>query len=603
LLVEMGYKNGSGITCRTQLVVPDRPEKESAELAEMARPIMEELFHALEALGGSYAVVLLDVMGMVRRFLGCGQAPLMLKEGSRCDWAISALEGAKPQWQPFHLDNICESEGDRLAGWSVTGHPVLDGDTLYGILCVMTHSKDAAWIPPVLALSARTLGERWSQYMKSQLILATLLESMPVATVTYNKDGTIQRANQAFAELCGIPKERLPLRHMSEFFSNQTSEDSGNWATGGKFRAVLTSKEGRLYQAFCISSISEDGANGAFVVALFPAGPEGERQNNRNRPKKSEQEAVAAISFSDIVGDSPEMQEVKRQARRAAGVEYNVLLLGKSGVGKEMIAQAIHTASRPNGPFVAINCGAITKELLGSELFGYEEGAFTGARRGGQIGKIVQANHGTLFLDEIGEMSLDMQVLLLRVLETSTVVPIGGLRARKVDVRVIAATNRDLLQNVISGKFRDDLYYRLNVIKITIPNLSTRQGDVTLLAKHFLAQIAQSHGLERIRISPEAMEALNAYRWPGNVRQLKNTLESAFTNAENAVITLDSLPATIRENINYCVPNKGILQESEKMTIEAVLQRHGGNVSKAATELGISRTTLYNKISRFGITL
>ena len=406
-----------------------------------------------------------------------------------------------------------------MDGWRGTGHPVLDGDTLYGILCVMTHSKDAAWIPPVLALSARTLGERWSQYMKSQLILATLLESMPVATVTYNKDGTIQRANQAFAELCGIPKERLPLRHMSEFFSNQTSEDSGNWATGGKFRAVLTSKEGRLYQAFCISSISEDGANGAFVVALFPAGPEGERQNNRNRPKKSEQEAVAAISFSDIVGDSPEMQEVKRQARRAAGVEYNVLLLGKSGVGKEMIAQAIHTASRPNGPFVAINCGAITKELLGSELFGYEEGAFTGARRGGQIGKIVQANHGTLFLDEIGEMSLDMQVLLLRVLETSTVVPIGGLRARKVDVRVIAATNRDLLQNVISGKFRDDLYYRLNVIKITIPNLSTRQGDVTLLAKHFLAQIAQSHGLERIRISPEAMEALNAYRLPGNVRQ------------------------------------------------------------------------------------
>ena len=191
----------------------------------------------------------------------------------------------------------------------------------------------------------------------------------------------------------------------------------------------------------------------------------------------------------------------------------------------------------------------------------------------------------------------------LRVLEEHTITRIGDDKVIQVDVRVIAATNRDLLQNVISGKFRDDLYYRLNVIKITIPNLSTRQGDVTLLAKHFLAQIAQSHGLERIRISPEAMEALNAYRWPGNVRQLKNTLESAFTNAENAVITLDSLPATIRENINYCVPNKGILQESEKMTIEAVLQRHGGNVSKAATELGISRTTLYNKISRFGITL
>ena len=596
----MGYKDGGKNACRIELISA-RGRKESEELAETAFPVMKDLFHALETIGESYAVLLFDMTGLVCRILGHGEVPL--KEGSRCNWVMSALGDSAPGWKPFHFSQVSKDKKEGIEGWDITGHPILHDSTLYGALCIMTHSVNTAWIPPVLALSAHALGERWGQHIESKLMLDTLLESMPVVAVAYRGDGTILRVNHAFAELCGVSEEQLQARNMSEFFSNQAAGDLGNWAAVCKTRTILNAKVGGLYQAFCIHLIPDGGGENTFVVTLFPENTGEERAGRRSKPSKPENGVAGGISFSDIIGNSPEMQEVKRMAQRAADVEYNVLLLGKSGVGKEMIAQAIHTASRPNGPFVPINCGAITKELLGSELFGYEEGAFTGARRGGQIGKIVQANHGTLFLDEIGEMSLDMQVLLLRVLETSTVVPIGGLRAHKVDVRIIAATNRDLLQNVISGKFRDDLYYRLNVIKITIPNLSTRQGDIALLAKHFLTQIARSHGLTTIQIEPEAMEALNAYRWPGNVRQLKNTLESAYTNAVDSVITLDSLPATIRENINYCVPNKGILQESEKMTIEAALQRHGGNVSKAATELGISRTTLYNKISRFGITL
>ena len=316
-------------------------------------------------------------------------------------------------------------------------------------------------------------------------------------------------------------------------------------------------------------------------------------------PTKSRQ--IKTVKLNAIIGESEEINHIREQAKKAARVNYNVLLLGRSGTGKELIAQAIHSMSRPNKPFVAINCGASNKELLRSELFGYEEGAFTGAKKGGQIGKIMQANNGTLFLDEIGEMPLDTQVLLLRFLESGSVNPVGSLSNYPVDVRIIAATNKDLLQDVINHKFRDDLYFRLNVIKIAIPPLSQRAEDIPLLTKYFLQEIAKEQAEEEIHITDEAVKILTQYYWPGNVRQLKNALEQAFCNSSSNLITEEVLPSSIRENINYCNFSEGNIKGMEKNAIENALRANGGNITKAAKSLGISRATLYNKIAKMQI--
>ena len=318
-------------------------------------------------------------------------------------------------------------------------------------------------------------------------------------------------------------------------------------------------------------------------------------------PAPAKAKPIKPVNLNAVIGESNEIKHIKLQAKKAARVNYNVLLLGRSGAGKELIAQAIHSMSRPNGPFVAINCGASNKDLLRSELFGYEEGAFTGAKKGGQIGKIMQANHGTLFLDEIGEMALDTQVLLLRFLESGQINPVGSLDTFPVDVRIIAATNKDLLQDVINHRFRDDLYFRLNVIKIAIPPLSQRADDIPLLVKHFLQEIAKEQAEEEIYITDEAVQILTEYYWPGNVRQLKNALEQAFCNSSSNVITEEMLPSSIRENINYCNHSEGNMKGMEKAAIENALRASDGNITKAAKVLGISRATLYNKIAKLQI--
>jgi Nif-specific regulatory protein len=310
---------------------------------------------------------------------------------------------------------------------------------------------------------------------------------------------------------------------------------------------------------------------------------------------------------SEIIGSSPVMQHVAREISRAAPSRATVLIRGESGVGKELVARAIHFSSpRRKGPFVCLNCAALSETLLESELFGHEKGAFTGATER-KSGKFENAHTGTLMLDEIGEMSPTIQAKFLRVLEGHPFERVGGSQAIKVDVRVIAATNRDLEKDVAEGRFRRDLYFRLHVLEIIVPSLRKRTDDVSDLALHFLQKYNIETGRKIRGYTPAAMEQMMKYRWPGNVRELKNVVERAVVLARRDVIdvedlALSNLVAVGDSSENLVVPNKFeplSLDDIEKRHILATLKATDWNKSQTAGLLGIERSTLDRKIRRY----
>ncbi len=319
-------------------------------------------------------------------------------------------------------------------------------------------------------------------------------------------------------------------------------------------------------------------------------------------------EAVKGLpNFEQMVGESEVMRKLFREMGRVADSETSVLITGESGTGKELVARALHDHSRrAEGPFVAINCAALPEPLLESELFGHAKGAFTDARVASK-GLILEADRGTLFLDEIGELPLTLQPKLLRVLEERTVRPVGGTREMAFDVRIVAATNRDLESAVDDGRFREDLYYRINVIQLTVPPLSARGSDVLLLAQHFLERFAKRSRKNVRGISPQVAERLLAYSWPGNVRELRNAIERAVALTRQEMLIVDDLPEKIRGYRRSQLTVAGD-NPTELLSLEAVERRYilhvlktvGGNRSAAARILGLDRKTLYRKLQRYG---
>jgi DNA-binding NtrC family response regulator len=322
-------------------------------------------------------------------------------------------------------------------------------------------------------------------------------------------------------------------------------------------------------------------------------------------PEGTRRPSGAGTAGEPLIGSSPQMREVRRAIREAAAVSATVLITGRSGSGKEMAARAIHAASAPRltGPFVPVNCAAIPESLFESAMFGHRRGAFTGAHES-QVGFIEQSSGGTLFLDEVGEIPLAQQAKLLRVLHDSELTPVGAARSIKVDLRVVAATNRDLEAMVLRGDFREDLYYRINVLRIQMPELSERPGDVPALAEHLLLEIAQRHGSPAVGFTPAALEALTRHRWPGNVRELRNALERALLSARGRRLDVGDLPLAVRgvSALPSLGPAEGMaLADVEKHHIEKVLGLCGWNRSAAAKVLGIDRRTLFSKIQRYGL--
>ena len=323
-------------------------------------------------------------------------------------------------------------------------------------------------------------------------------------------------------------------------------------------------------------------------------------QEEEFREIESRVETIA--EFSGIIGKDPKMQLIYKLIEDIAPTDATVLIQGESGTGKELVARAIHRRSpRKNKPFVVINCSAYPATLLESELFGHEKGAFTGAIRQ-KSGRFEQAHDGTVFLDEIGEIAPSAQIRLLRVLQTQKFERIGGEKTLNVNVRIIAATNKELLQQVKQGTFREDLYYRLNVIPITLPPLSERRNDIPLLALHFLRRFGTEQGKEIEDFSPEAMRLLLDHTWPGNVRELENTVEHATVLAKGTRIEASDLPAMLYSAASTIQATKQpTLVENEIKLLQEVLEECDWNKKQAAKRLGISRSTLYDKIKKYQI--
>jgi transcriptional regulator with PAS, ATPase and Fis domain len=335
--------------------------------------------------------------------------------------------------------------------------------------------------------------------------------------------------------------------------------------------------------------------------------------------------SAAQMTFKDIIGESPAIINAIRIAKSIAQSEKNVLILGESGVGKGVFARAIHSASaRRDGPFVSLNCAAIPRELIASELFGYADGAFTGAKKGGNMGKFELADTGTIFLDEIGDMPLDLQAVLLEVIDQKSFMRIGSNVRRRIDVKIIAATNTNLLRKITEKKFREDLYYRLSTLRIVIPPLRERGDDILVLADHFIEKAAQEEKMgQKPILSEEAKSLLKSLAWAGNVRELQNAIVGALvlhnesvllpeyfmdymeTNSgrtANAAAFTNTVSITVKEPRieNY----RGFLKSSPEMTkdyLEELLVQNRYNKASTAAQLGVSRKTLYRWIERLGI--
>ncbi len=312
--------------------------------------------------------------------------------------------------------------------------------------------------------------------------------------------------------------------------------------------------------------------------------------------------------FEGILGNSPQMQRVFEVLGQVAATNATMLILGESGTGKELVARAIHTNSpRAKKNFVPVNCAALSEGLIESELFGHVKGAFTGAVTD-KVGRIVHADGGTLFLDEVGDMPLATQAKLLRVIETREVTPVGGNRIQRVDIRLVAATNRDLRSMVGEARFREDLLFRLQVVSVVLPPLRERAGDIPLLIEHFIGELARAHGRAVRGISPEARALLTRYAWPGNVRELRNALENMVLLARGDVLGVDDVPESVRQGSTRLGSGTGgfdlagrSLAEIERAAIEENLKLMDQNRAKTAKVLGIGERTLYRKLKEYGL--
>ena len=354
-----------------------------------------------------------------------------------------------------------------------------------------------------------------------------------------------------------------------------------------------------------------EGGTGLGTLVVLPEAPRrGSGPRTLHAPAPARVSGGARSSLGPIIGHSPPFRQALEKARVLAARNVPVLLQGETGVGKEVFARAIHAGGpRPHGPFVALNCGGLPRDLLASELFGYVEGAFSGARRTGRIGRIEAAHGGTLFLDEIGEMPLELQPSLLRVLEDGEVYPLGENRPRTVDFRLIAASHRDLRAEVAAGRFRMDVFYRVAVTSLAIPALRERQDDLPALVEQFSRDVARRHGMSVPRFEPEVLRAFATYAWPGNVRELRNVVEGLVLMTTGETVTVTDLPAEFASSIVVGTPTSGApgslpvtgLDAVERDAIRAAILTYHGNLTQVARALHIAKSTLYLKIEKYAL--
>jgi transcriptional regulator with PAS, ATPase and Fis domain len=555
------------------------------EMIKIAWPIMKELGTVVD----KSMVLLSDAEGFLLEVVGNNE---LLPVGICCQESVIGtncigtvlIEGKSMEIKTFEHFRHC------LHFYNSVGVPIKADSRIIGVLSLMNAFHDLS--PEVIQLvkyAATTIG----MGVEKKTEIDSILDCVQYGLFVVDGNGRIINLNYKSQELLGINRNEAIAKSIGDYIPNyqgllkvlgDEQEDS--------YQFIIKNGSNTRNCSLRIKEPLKTSENKEESIILFTY----DFESNQDVKGSKAASGNDWNFFSDLIGESDAWMQVKELGRKAAKVKSNILIIGESGTGKELLTQAIHQASDRNGPLVPINCGVIPKELLQSEFFGYEEGAFTGAKKGGAVGKFEMADGGTVFLDEIGEMPLDMQVSLLRFLQDRTVIRVGGNKGKKVDIWIIAATNRDLEEAVDKGLFREDLYYRLNVINIKLPPLRSRKEDIPLLVDRFIKELLGNDSGGIKNISQETMAILQRYNWPGNVRELRNVIEHGVVFAEGKTITPECLPQRFFQIKLADKPND--LRNQELQHINKVLEEHNGNISKAARALGITRSTLYRKIEQ-----
>lgn len=598
------------------------------EFIRIAKPFMMNLYKFVE--GSGFVVVLTDERGYIVEMFGDEDALNNAMTSNfflGASWSEKAGTNAigtslmiKEPIQVSGAEHFCR----KLHCLTCSAAPILDHQgELIGILNMsgasyLSHLHTLGMVVAAAeAIRVQLIIQRNNrELLYANSWLTNIFNTMSDGIIMVNDCGIVKQLNPAAQEILNTRSQEVLGFSIDQIFGSKTTVTQRMLKNKEPYEDMEFMVNNKKNTFHCLASgeplIDEQGDVIGGVVILRPIT---QIQKLVNRYSGYN----ATLHFNDIIGESSEILEVIRVSSLAAVTSSSILLQGESGTGKEIFAQAIHNRSEQRkGPFVAVNCGVIPRELIGSELFGYVEGAFTGAIRGGKPGKFELASGGTLFLDEIGDMPLEQQIALLRVLQEKKVMRIGSDKVIPVSVRVICATNKNLFQAVAKGDFRQDLYYRLNVISITIPPLRNRVKDIPLLFKYFLDKIAKDRGVT-FYFDPAVLACLMKFDWPGNVRELQNVVERAVSLTESEVITIAHLPIevyapqktvrsqaqlSLRTSLNESYgreQRRQLLNEAERQQILVLLSQCGGNVSVVARQLQISRNTLYRKMHLYAI--
>jgi len=579
---------------------------ENAELINISIPFMKNLRSCLQ--GSKYILSVFDHQGYLLELIGDEEIINFVKKGNfiiGSNWnenlmgtngAGTAMTHGKPV-QIFGPQHYCLCSRH----WSGSGAPIHDTDgKLIGAIAItgpyeVTHSHTLGMVAAVTYAIENSLCVRkaLAETNIARSYQETVISSIPEAIIAIDNDGYITLTNDNANEIFGLRSWQVTGKHISDI----CGKENHNLMIMIMENESMVDSEVKIHTSNVLSKfmltcnpITTPNKKNIGKIIIF---------NEIKRAKSLVNNMIGAkakFKFENIIGHEENFLKTIEVAKLISPSASNVLLLGESGTGKDIFAQSIHNESnRKNGPYVAINCAAIPRELIASELFGYSDGAFTGSKKGGSQGKFELADGGTLFLDEIGEMPLELQATLLRVIEDKSVTRIGGDRITSVDVRIIAATNKDLKEEIKNRRFREDLFYRFSVFTIRMVPLRERREDIPLLALHFARKFANSVDKRIRKFDDDVMEKLKKYPWPGNIRELQNVIEQMVNFAKNEIITLDLLPQEI--TVGRYRLNNGLIRSGSGVneSIASMMQSHVPK-TKIAEALGISRSTLYRKL-------
>lgn len=584
------------------------------DLVTVATPVMDTIFQALRGTG--FTLVLADSQGFIlKRYIDDGFRQVAdhvsLREGA--NWSerskgTNAIGTSLAEGVPSKIvtyDHLVR-ENHVLACSAV---PILgDNQVILGTLDVTSegnknHERVFGMVQMAVQniekdLAILRLKKKFNLYKAK---FNGLLDLVGDGTVVVEENGTISEMNASAGQILGVNPQECLGQNIEELFNfnnmwvlDSGSKDMREITVSAKHGPVLVNAKARAISG-------QDGNAGGILTLTRPNAKENGQVKNLSEISGTRNSAK--YTFDHIIGQSNYFRQVISICKRVARNNSTILLNGETGTGKEMLAQAIHQeSSRRQGPFVAVNCAAIPPELIESELFGYEEGAFTGAKKGGNPGKFELAHGGTIFLDEVGDMSLKNQVSLLRVLQEKQVTRVGGRQSKAIDVRIIAATHRNLLELVREGLFRQDLFFRLNVVNVNIPSLRARKDDIGLLVGVFLDKYKALINRPNLEIAAETVRKLEQYDWPGNIREMENMIEGLVNVVEGDIITPADLPPYLSETVDTVeCKQAATLKELEIDAICRTIRHCQGNLRDAAELLGIGRSTLYRKIKEFNI--